>query len=103
MQCSLICNPEDRLGRVGGAAEIKAHPFFNGVAWDSLRRVRAPFEPRLQSAIDTQYFPIDEIPQQDTSAQLRAQTAAQPDELVTEMSLPFIGYTYKRFDAFRGS
>jgi protein-serine/threonine kinase len=101
VNASLICNPEDRLGRIGGAHEIKNHPFFRGVSWDSLRRIRAPFEPKLQSNVDTQYFPIDEIPQTDISAQLRAQTAAQGDDINTEMSLPFIGYTYKRFDAFK--
>lgn len=98
----LICDAEDRLGHVGGAAEIKNHKFFNGVVWENLRRIRAPFEPRLQSAIDTQYFPIDEIPQADNSAQLRAQTEAAGGEEAS-MSLPFIGYTYKRFDAFKGS
>lgn len=100
---SLICNAEDRLGRSFGAKEIKDHPFFRGVQWDQLRRIRAPFEPKLQSAIDTQYFPIDEIPQTDTSAQLRAQTEASGQNEEASMSLPFIGYTYKRFDAFRGS
>ena len=99
---SLICDPEDRLGRLGGASEIKKHHFFRGVAWDQLRKIRAPFEPKLQSAVDTQYFPIDEIPQTDNSAQMRAATeAGGPEE--ASMSLPFIGYTYKRFDAFRGS
>lgn len=87
-----------------GAHEIKSHPFFRGVSWDMLRRVSAPFRPKLQSAIDTTNFPIDEIPQHDTSAELRAQTAATlTDEQDAEMSLPFVGYTYKRFDAFRGS
>lgn len=102
---SLICNPEDRLGRIGGAHEIKQHNFFRGVDWVGLRRIRAPFEPKLQSNIDTQYFPIDEIPQTDNSAALRAQTAQmqQGDDPSAEMSLPFIGYTYKRFDAFRGT
>ena len=72
--------------------------------WDGLRRIRAPFEPKLQSNVDTQYFPIDEIDQHDTSAALRAQTSAtQGEDLAAEMSLPFIGYTYKRFDAFKGS
>lgn len=90
-----------------GAAELKQHPFFQGVQWDGLRKIRAPFEPKLQSNVDTQYFPIDEIPQVDNSAQLRAQTEAdlqgsgQGEE--STLSLPFIGYTYKRFDAFRGS
>ena len=99
----MICDAEHRLGRLGGASEIMQHPFFRGVQWDGLRRIRAPFEPKLQSNVDTQYFPIDEIDQNDTSAALRAQTAQQGDDIAAEMSLPFIGYTYKRFDAFRGN
>ncbi|EME87436.1 uncharacterized protein MYCFIDRAFT_184477 [Pseudocercospora fijiensis CIRAD86] len=99
---SLICDAQNRLGRVHGAQELKAHPFFHGVNWDGLRKIRAPFEPKLQSNIDTQYFPIDEIPQVDNSAQLRAQTEAMGGDDST-LSLPFIGYTYKRFDAFKGS
>lgn len=103
--CHLICDAKDRLGRVSGAAELKAHPFFHGVGWDSLRKIRAPFEPKLQSNVDTQNFPIDEIPQVDNSAQLRAQTEAGMSGGAEDatLSLPFIGYTYKRFDAFRGS
>lgn len=102
---SLICNTENRLGR-GGAHEIKSHAFFRGVEFDQLRRIRAPFEPRLTSNIDTTYFPIDEIDQTDNATLLRAQamqagrspaTAAQTEES-PEMSLPFIGYTFKRFD-----
>ncbi|CAK7245001.1 MAG: Serine/threonine-protein kinase [Sporothrix thermara] len=98
---SLICNTENRLGR-GGAHEIKAHAFFRGVEFDSLRRIRAPFEPRLTSNIDTTYFPTDEIDQTDNATVLRAQQAANGGRTVAEespeMSLPFIGYTFKRFD-----
>lgn len=98
---SLICNSENRLGR-GGAHEIKNHAFFRGVEFDSLRRIRAPFEPRLTSNIDTTYFPTDEIDQTDNATLLRAQQAAQgrspQQEESPEMSLPFIGYTFKRFD-----
>ncbi len=100
---SLICNTENRLGR-GGAHEIKSHSFFRGVEFDSLRRIRAPFEPRLTSNIDTTYFPTDEIDQTDNATLLKAQQAqaaqaraGQPEES-PEMSLPFIGYTFKRFD-----
>ncbi|KAL2887975.1 Serine/threonine-protein kinase cot-1 [Ceratocystis lukuohia] len=100
---SLICNTENRLGR-GGAHEIKSHPFFRGVEFEQLRRIRAPFEPRLTSNIDTTYFPIDEIDQTDNATLLRAQAmqsgrppATQTEES-PEMSLPFIGYTFKRFD-----
>ncbi|KAL2132585.1 hypothetical protein VTI74DRAFT_3608 [Chaetomium olivicolor] len=98
---SLICNTENRLGR-GGAHEIKNHAFFRGVEFDSLRRIRAPFEPRLTSNIDTTYFPTDEIDQTDNATLLKAAQARsggmQQQEESPEMSLPFIGYTFKRFD-----
>jgi protein-serine/threonine kinase len=106
ISCSLICNSENRLGR-GGAHELKNHSFFRGVEFDSLRRIRAPFEPRLTSNIDTTYFPTDEIDQTDNATLLKAAQArngagagggpAQQEES-PEMSLPFIGYTFKRFD-----
>lgn len=97
---SLIINSENRLGR-GGAHEIKNHPFFRGVEFESLRRIRAPFEPRLTSNIDTTYFPTDEIDQTDNATLLKAMQAKNggaPQEESPEMSLPFIGYTFKRFD-----
>ncbi|KAI1383034.1 serine/threonine-protein kinase cot-1 [Hypoxylon trugodes] len=96
---SLICNTEVRLGR-SGAQEIKTHAFFRGVEFDSLRRIRAPFEPRLTSAIDTTYFPTDEIDQTDNATVMKNQAIAQGKQVEEspEMSLPFIGYTFKRFD-----
>ncbi|TVY25818.1 Serine/threonine-protein kinase [Lachnellula hyalina] len=97
---SLVCNSENRLGR-GGADEIKAHKFFRGVEFDTLRRIRAPFEPKLQSNVDTAYFPTDEIDQTDNATHLKAAVAAaggQPRAEAPEMSLPFIGYTFKRFE-----
>ncbi|PKA51063.1 Serine/threonine-protein kinase OXI1 [Apostasia shenzhenica] len=37
-------DPTRRLGYVGGAEEVKAHPFFNGVKWELLADVgRPPF------------------------------------------------------------
>lgn len=95
---SLICDSEHRLGRVS-ADEIKAHSFFRGVEFDSLRKIRAPFEPRLSSNVDTTYFPTDEIDQTDNATQLKMQRAGnEAREEIPEMSLPFIGYTFKRFD-----
>lgn len=92
---SLVCNSTNRLGR-GGAHEIKAHPFFAGVDFDGLRRIRAPFEPRLQSEIDTTYFPTEDL---EAQAQAAMAVDPQPDQEETpEMTLPFIGYTFKRFE-----
>ncbi|KAH8808333.1 kinase-like domain-containing protein [Xylogone sp. PMI_703] len=98
---SLVCNSENRLGR-GSADEIKNHKFFRGVDFDSLRRIRAPFEPKLSSNVDTTYFPTDEIDQTDNATHLKAAAMAnggQPREEIPEMSLPFIGYTFKRFES----
>ncbi|PWY80597.1 serine/threonine-protein kinase cot-1 [Aspergillus heteromorphus CBS 117.55] len=104
---NFLCDTEHRIGsdggQFGGATQIKNHPFFRGVVWEQLRSIRAPFEPRLSSNIDVSYFPIDEIPQEDTSAIHRAQARAMPDEQEAEMSLPFIGYTYKAFNAFQAN
>ncbi|KAF4981034.1 hypothetical protein FZEAL_3086 [Fusarium zealandicum] len=94
---SLVCSPENRLGR-GGAQDLKAHPFFHGVQFDQLRRIRAPFEPRLTSSIDTTYFPTDEINQTGNAALLMTQGSQAPPDESLQMSLPFIGYTFKRFD-----
>jgi protein-serine/threonine kinase len=54
----------------------------------------------LTSNIDTTYFPTDEIDQTDNATVLKAQAIAtgRPAEETPEMSLPFIGYTFKRFD-----
>ena len=101
---SLLCDPPQRLGTAYGAngsTEIRAHPFFQGVIFEQLRNIRAPFEPRLTSNVDVSYFPTDEIDQNDHSAQHRAQVDQLGEEHVAEMNLPFIGYTYKRFDAFK--
>lgn len=101
---SMLCDVNDRLGGhhgQNGAQEIKAHPFFRGVAWDQLRRIRAPFEPNLQSSIDTSYFPINEIPQDDSSGKERAAVDALGEEHSADMALPFIGYTFKRFEGMR--
>jgi protein-serine/threonine kinase len=103
----LLCDANDRLGREGGsqdgATQIKKHPFFKGVIWDQLRKIRAPFEPKLTSNTDVSYFPIDEISQEDNSAALLRQAKNVSTEQDAEMSLPFIGYTYKAFNAFQSS
>ena len=102
---SLLCDSATRLGSDGaahGASEIKRHPFFRGVVWDRLRGIRAPFEPKLQSKVDVSYFPINDIDQNDHSEEWREHSRALGEEHEAEMGLPFIGYTYKRFQNFKG-
>ncbi len=41
----LVCNAESRLG-FRSARDIKAHPWFHGIQWDSLRHQKSPFIPQ---------------------------------------------------------
>lgn len=55
----LVRDPALRLGAgIGDAADIKAHPFFEGLDWDALERkeIPPPWKPVLSSEIDTAYF-----------------------------------------------
>ncbi|XP_042564240.1 microtubule-associated serine/threonine-protein kinase 1 isoform X2 [Clupea harengus] len=51
----LQTNPIVRLG-TGGAFEVKQHPFFTELDWNSLLRQKAEFIPHLESEEDTSYF-----------------------------------------------
>ncbi|XP_062411556.1 microtubule-associated serine/threonine-protein kinase 3 isoform X2 [Sardina pilchardus] len=48
-------SPMERLG-TGGATEVRQHPFFSHVDWNSLLRQKAEFIPQLESEDDTSYF-----------------------------------------------
>ncbi|KZT24726.1 AGC/NDR protein kinase [Neolentinus lepideus HHB14362 ss-1] len=42
--------------RISNLAQLAEHPFFEGVKWNDLRAVQAPFVPALDSEIDTGYY-----------------------------------------------
>ena len=50
----LLSDVEERLGSHGGAAEIRAHPFFAGLDWGRLYDVRPPYRPAVEHELDTQ-------------------------------------------------
>lgn len=41
---------------IGGASEVKQHPFFLGLDWNGLLRQKAEFIPQLEAEDDTSYF-----------------------------------------------
>ncbi|XP_010540353.1 PREDICTED: probable serine/threonine protein kinase IRE4 isoform X2 [Tarenaya hassleriana] len=51
----LVHEPDQRLG-ANGAAEVKSHPFFQGVDWENLAMQKAAFVPQPESIDDTSYF-----------------------------------------------
>ncbi|KAK4375482.1 hypothetical protein RND71_006159 [Anisodus tanguticus] len=48
-------DPNMRLG-AGGASEVKQHPIFRDIHWDTLARQKAAFVPASEGATDTSYF-----------------------------------------------
>ncbi|XP_001607681.2 microtubule-associated serine/threonine-protein kinase 3 isoform X2 [Nasonia vitripennis] len=48
-------SPRERLG-TGGSHEVKDHPYFYGVNWNTLLRQKAEFVPQLTNDEDTSYF-----------------------------------------------
>ena len=57
IQKLLAPNPADRLG-CNGAANIKAHPWFEGINWDTLysQSMEDVFVPKPLAIDDTAYF-----------------------------------------------
>lgn len=53
---ALVCDAPSRLGTVGGAAAVKAHPFFSGIDFSTLADAPAPHVPTLESDTDTRHF-----------------------------------------------
>lgn len=52
----LLCqDPKDRLGS-GGADEVKAHPFFSDIDWDTILSKDAAFIPQCEDPESTAYF-----------------------------------------------
>jgi len=85
----LVTEPQDRLGR-NGAQEIKNHPFFYGLNWDTIRSIAAPYRPEIKSEIDTSNF--DKFEEKDPffpEVTRRRKQRKDPN---------FIGYTYKQED-----
>jgi serine/threonine kinase 38 len=63
------------------------HPFFAGIAWDSLRNTRAPYVPEVRSDTDTRHF--DRFEEDEPFYPPESQVSCRKD-------VEFIGYTFKK-------
>ncbi|MDP2438001.1 MAG: protein kinase, partial [archaeon] len=103
----LCCDVKDRIGSgAGGVQEIKSHPFFAGIKWDDLRSGFGPFKPVLSGPTDTSNFDeFSEIPDDNGHIEEMGDPALFPTPAdrrnVRASDIPWIGYTYKSFDAVR--
>jgi serine/threonine-protein kinase MRCK len=87
---NLICAPETRLGK-NGIDDFKAHPWFEGVIWDTIRDSQAPYIPMTSSPTDTSNFDVDD-------AENRAIETLAPagNPIFSGHHLPFIGFTFTK-------
>jgi protein-serine/threonine kinase len=88
----VLISPPDRLLSHADTRlnidQIKAHPFFYGVDWNTIRNIDAPFVPHLRSMTDTSYFPTEDLDQvPDLPAPREPGNGAAKD-------LAFLGYTW---------
>ncbi|CAA7410015.1 unnamed protein product [Spirodela intermedia] len=96
--CRLLCDVDHRLG-IGGANQIKAHPWFKDVAWDKLYESEAAFKPEVNGELDTQNFmKFDEL---NPPTPARNGSGPSRKSMLTPKDLSFVGYTYKNFDAVK--
>ncbi|KAL3645661.1 hypothetical protein CASFOL_010841 [Castilleja foliolosa] len=92
--CKLLCNVEQRLG-TRGAHEIKAHPFFKGVEWNKLYKMKAAFIPEVNDELDTQNF--EKFDETDNQVQSAAKSGPWR-KMLPSKDVNFVGYTYKNFE-----
>lgn len=87
-------NPKHRLGAVGDARELRAHPFFNDVDWDLLlsKKIPPPFKPQVTSETDTSNF--DPEFTQTSSSLLHKQFNMSSTPLSPGIQANFQGFTY---------
>ncbi|GAA5849906.1 hypothetical protein JCM5353_009060 [Sporobolomyces roseus] len=87
----MITSSDQRLGR-NSADEIKAHPFFAGVDWNTIRNIESPFIPQLRSLTDTSYFPTEDLGDVPEQPQGSESTSGGSKDLA------FLGYTFRRYE-----
>nr|XP_033806736.1 serine/threonine-protein kinase MRCK beta isoform X2 [Geotrypetes seraphini] len=95
----LICGRECRLGQ-NGIDDFKNHKFFEGIDWENIRNLEAPYIPEVSSPSDTSNFDVDDDV-------LRNHEMVPPSSHTgfSGLHLPFVGFTYTTESSFsdRGS
>lgn len=92
---SLVCDAKYRLGAKKGIDDFREHPFFEGIDWDNLARMKPPFLPELHGPTDTRYFEDHKpILQNGVTSQSPAARATYLKDPAEE----FIGFTFKRYN-----
>lgn len=109
---SLICNPDQRLGSIKGAVEIKSHRWFtsNNVDFEHIRELEAPYVPEFSEDAETilkEKLPVLNSSDKEFKNLLKRITSKFDDYPDEPLPVPsendrrrfwedvFIGYTFK--------
>lgn len=95
--CHLLCDVETRLG-TGGVEEIKAHPWFRSVRWETLYEMEAAYKPTVTGDLDTQNF--EKFPEVEGSPSSVPRVGPWR-KMLTSKDSNFIGYTFKKSDMLK--
>ncbi|KAK4383436.1 Serine/threonine-protein kinase tricorner [Sesamum angolense] len=97
--CHLLCDVDKRLG-TRGVEEIKEHPWFRGVKWDSLYEMEAAYKPTVNGDLDTQNFEKFDEGEKPPS---NAPRVGPWRKMLTSKDANFIGYTFKKSDILKSA
>ncbi|MCO5582493.1 hypothetical protein L7F22_036390 [Adiantum nelumboides] len=97
LMCRLLCDVDHRLG-TRGATEVKAHPWFRGISWETLYDMEAAYKPEVKDELDTQNFENFE----EVDPPLHHSSKSGPwRKMLSSKDINFVGYTYKNVDVFK--
>ena len=85
----MLCDADHRLG-MNGVEEIKNHPFFEGINWETIRGAKSPYTPELVSEDDCRRF--DKFDEEDPFYPPEASKNAKRQR----KDINFVGYTFKK-------
>ncbi|KAL0366188.1 UNVERIFIED_CONTAM: Serine/threonine-protein kinase-like [Sesamum radiatum] len=95
----LLCDVDKRLG-TRGVEEIKEHPWFRGVKWESLYEMEAAYKPTVNGDLDTQNFEKFDEGEKPPS---NAPRVGPWRKMLTSKDANFIGYTFKKSDLLKSA
>lgn len=85
----LLCDADHRLG-ANGVDEIKAHPFFEDIDWENMRKMKSPYKPELSSDEDCRRF--DKFDEEEPWYPVEDKKNGKKQR----KDINFVGYTYKK-------
>ncbi|CAA2981155.1 serine threonine- kinase tricorner [Olea europaea subsp. europaea] len=95
--CHFLCDVDKRLG-TKGVDEIKAHPWFRGVNWDTLFEMEAAYKPTVSGESDTRNF--EKFDEGDNPPST-VSSVGPWRRMLTSKDANFIGYTFRKSDILK--